>query len=328
MYEHELSVAVRAVREACRLCRNVRQALVTEDTLTKQDKSPVTVADLGAQAVMGRVLAEAFGSDPLMAEEDADALREAGNDELRRRVIEHVQRVEPGVSEGDVLAAIDRGGHPGGREGRFWTMDPIDGTKGFIRGDQYAVALALIEDGEVVAGVLGCPNLPVAGLEPGNATGVVMSASRGGGAHVDALDAPGPRLLRVSSVKDPRDAVLCESVESGHTSHSRSARIADRLGIRVQPVRLDSQCKYAAVARGDASVYMRLPSTSGYQERIWDHAAGCIVVQEAGGEVTDAYGKPLDFSMGRTLSANRGILATNGFLHARLLRAVTAILTE
>jgi 3'(2'), 5'-bisphosphate nucleotidase len=55
-------------------------------------------------------------------------------------------------------AALDAGRHDGAAE-RYWVMDPVDGTKGFLRGDQYAVALALVERGEVVLGVLGCPNL-------------------------------------------------------------------------------------------------------------------------------------------------------------------------
>merc|ERR1740117_580991 len=58
------------------------------------------------------------------------------------------------------LEAIDRGLHEGG-SGRFWVLDPIDGTKGFLRREQYAVCLGLVEDGEVLVAVLGCPNLPV-----------------------------------------------------------------------------------------------------------------------------------------------------------------------
>lgn len=60
-----------------------------------------------------------------------------------------------------MLTAIDRGQYEGGSHGQHWTLDPIDGTKGFVRGGQYAICLALIEDGRVQLGVLGCPNLPV-----------------------------------------------------------------------------------------------------------------------------------------------------------------------
>jgi len=61
-------------------------------------------------------------------------------------------------------------------------------------------------------------------------------------------------------------------------------------------------------------------------EKIWDHAAGWRVIVEAGGTVTDVYGKPLDFSLGRGLSSNKGVIVTNGQLHAPVLEAVAAVL--
>jgi hypothetical protein len=98
------------------------------------------------------------------------------------------------------------------------------------------------------------------------------------------------------------------------------------LGITLPPVRLDSQCKYAVVARGEASIYLRLPTRPGYEEKIWDHAAGCVIVKEAGGAVTDVRGRPLDFSRGSTLALNSGVVASNGVLHYRVLDAVRAVL--
>ena len=97
------------------------------------------------------------------------------------------------------------------------------------------------------------------------------------------------------------EARFCESVESGHSNQDHSAQIADRLGITAEPYRIDSQCKYAAVARGDASIYLRLPTRADYVEKIWDHAAGKFVVEQAGGVVTDVTGAPLDFSHGARL---------------------------
>ena len=87
-------------------------------------------------------------------------------------------------------------------------------------------------------------------------------------------------------------------------------------------VRLDSQCKYAVVARGQAEVYLRLPSKKGYVERIWDHAAGALIAQEAGCVVTDVFGKPLDFSHGRGLEANKGVVVAPVALHGRIIAAI------
>ena len=82
--------------------------------------------------------------------------------------------------------------------------------------------------------------------------------------------------------------------------------------------------KYGAVARGDADVFMKFPK-AGYKEKIWDHAAGVVVVEEAGGVVTDAGGEPLDFGAGRFLEhLDRGIVASSSVLHSRLLNAVAS----
>jgi 3'(2'), 5'-bisphosphate nucleotidase len=67
------------------------------------------------------------------------------------------------------------------------------------------------------------------------------------------------------------------------------------------------------------------PRRPDYREKIWDQAAGSIVITEAGGRITDLDGQPLDFSQGRTLAANRGILATNGHLHDALLAGLRTI---
>jgi 3'(2'), 5'-bisphosphate nucleotidase len=98
--------------------------------------------------------------------------------------------------------------------------------------------------------------------------------------------------------------------------------VAEALGIRAQPYRIDSQCKYAAVARNDASIYLRMPMRADYHEKIWDHAAGKLIVESAGGRVTDVAGRPLDFTRGRTLADNQGVVATNGAIHDEVIEAV------
>lgn len=141
-----------------------------------------------------------------------------------------------------------------------------------------------------------------------------------------SFDNPIETPIMVTDIDDPSKASFCESVESAHSSHSDAALISQILGVMAPPIRIDSQCKYAALARGDASIYMRLPTGDDYVEKIWDHAAGWIIVKEAGGEVTDVYGKPLDFSLGRELRRNTGVLGTNGKLHPKVLDAVRQVL--
>lgn len=319
-FEKELSVAISAVRKAGEVCRAIQQQ-ITPEVLEKRDKSPVTVADFASQAVVCRALAHAFPDDPVVGEEDAAELRGESSHFLPS-VVDALTQAGINASEDDVCGWIDRGGSAGG-QARFWTLDPIDGTKGFLRKQQYAISLALIEDGQIVLGLLGCPNLPVAGL--GQTTdGSLLYAMRGAGAFQRALFDEEASTVEVVGTKsgDFADARLCESVESGHSKHDTSAEIKDALGIAGAPARLDSQAKYAVVSRGDAELYLRLPTRADYQEKIWDHAGGVLLVEEAGGTVTDCRGELLDFSLGRTLAKNKGVIASAGVDHEAVVSAV------
>ncbi|KAJ3041080.1 hypothetical protein HDV00_009980 [Rhizophlyctis rosea] len=224
------------------------------------------------------------------------------------------------------MEAIDYGMYEGGPKGRFWTLDPIDGTKGFLRGEQFAVALALVEDGEVKLGVLGCPNLPRKLSEPDGPRGCVFVAVRGQGAFERSLDSDLETKISVSAAATPAETSFCESVEAGHSSQGEAAQIAKLLGITRPSVRMDSQCKYGVLARGDADIYLRLPVSATYEEKIWDHGGGSIIVEEAGGKVCDVSGKPLNFAIGRTLRENKGVIATNGKTHDAVMDAVKQVL--
>ena len=337
LYETELTVAVRAVREAARLCRSVARE-ISPEVLAKKDKSPVTVADFGSQALICRALAEAFPDDPIIAEEDAVELRLPDNAAILEHVLRHVRAVrsatgeEGMVDDEQVCAWIDRGGDSLYAE-RFWTLDPIDGTKGFLRGEQYAVALALVVEGQVAVAALACPNLNPH-LEPthddvaipGGAVfhAVIGQGTRAAAGEIAQGESESPRLT-VSRRYQLNDARFCESVESGHSAQGDAAAVAARLGITAPPLRMDSQAKYAVVARGEADIYLRLPTRADYREKIWDHAAGALIVAEAGGVVTDITGRPLEFHHGRELAANRGVIVTNGLLHERVVEAIKAL---
>lgn len=321
--ERESALALAAVREAAKLTRAVQED-IGGDALQKADRSPVTVADWGSQALICRAVAAAFPGDPIVGEEDTGALRTAEAEPLRERLVRKVRALRPEASADEVLGWIDLGGGSPAGSSRFWTLDPIDGTKGFLREEQYAISLALVIDGRIALGVLGCPSLPAGGGADGQ-PGLLCHAVRGGGAFATPMDGGEARPLRVSAASEPSAIRFCESVEAAHSSHSASARLAARLGIAAAPVRMDSQAKYAQVARGGAEAYLRLPMSDSYRERIWDHAGGVIAVEEAGGRVTDVNGAALDFSRGRALEANSGVVVSNGAVHDALLEALEII---
>lgn len=323
-YARELSVGLAAVKRAAAVCRAVQQQ-ITPDVLEKKDRSPVTVADFASQAVVCKAVREGFARDPIIAEEDAKALREGESANLLAQVVEHVGRVEAGASADDVCRWIDFGGAKDDAD-RLWTLDPIDGTKGFLRKEQYAISLALIVGGRIDLAVLACPNLPIRHDVP-TGFGAVFYAVRGQGAWVLPLDngEVEPHHIRVSDTAETARARFCESVESGHSSHGDSASVAQLLNITAEPVRMDSQAKYATVARGEADIYMRLPTRADYVEKIWDHAGGVLLVEEAGGKITDVLGKPLAFNHGWGLVENTGVLVTNGALHDNVLAALEEV---
>jgi len=346
LYEREQGVAIRAVRAAARLCQAVG-AEISPEVLAKKDKSPVTVADFGSQALICRALGEAFPDDPVIAEEDAVELRRPESAPVLDQVVRHVGAVWDAAGGGagieiggeQVCRWIDHGGASQYGE-RFWALDPIDGTKGFLRGEQYAVALALIVGGHVVVAALSCPNLRVQAVaehgEEDGPPGLIFRAVRGQGAFVVPDEYPGgdaavpvpvrvPVRVWVSREDDPARVRFCESVESGHSAQGDAAAVAARMGITAPPLRMDSQAKYAVVARGEAEIYLRLPTRSDYREKIWDHAAGALIVEEAGGVVTDINGRKLEFNHGRELAANRGVIVTNGRLHRVVIEAVRGL---
>jgi len=362
----EVAVARVAVRLAAQLCQRVQAGLMRAETTadTKADRSLVTVADYATQALISWCLAQELGEEVRMvAEEDSDALTSGGEGgfDMLRQITEAVNEAlaaadgslpgghdTPPVLDGEeVLKAIDRGGFAGGKEGRHWVLDPVDGTLGFVRGDQYAIALALVEDGEVVLGALGCPNMPASenvieyeesytyGYTPAQVSrmlagannywtkGCLFTAVKGFGCYQEPMDL-------ASTVKGKRvtvteacgaEARFCEPVMKANSSQGFTASVATKLGITSKPLRVYSQVKYGSVARGDAEVFMKFPK-AGYREKSWDHAAGVIIVEEAGGMVSDASGKPLDLS-GRYIDGlDRGIVASTTTIADGLLNAV------
>ncbi len=317
-YELEKKVAIAAVQQAAHLCEQVRREIVPQ-AITKQDRSPVTLADFGAQALICRALAAAFPQDPVVGEEDAATLRQPEMAPTLAQVTQYVQGQVATATPNQVTDWIDHGN--GAPSSRFWTLDPIDGTKGFLRGDQYAIALALIENGQVKLGILGCPALSLEGTE----TGLLFVAVRGEGTTVITLNSGHTQPLQVTD--DQLNLRFVESVEADHSNQALQAKIAQAAGINHPSLRMDSQAKYGVLAAGQAVLYLRLPTPKypNYREKIWDHAAGVIVIEESGGRVTDMQGQPLDFSQGAQLVNNRGVVASHGPIHDAIITALSDV---
>ena len=348
-------VALEAVRKACAVTLALQPDSlheITTTTVSKQDLSPVTVGDFAAQAVVLRHLHHAFGNDSFIAEESSQPL--ADDADLAKEVLaatsmESLEIVMDSIQLGKEYELWDQVGRPR----RVWCLDPIDGTKGFLRGKreggQYCVALALLEDGVPSVGVLGCPNLPASAVDfdyawrhdetsdnNGDSRGCIFVACKGGGCY-QLPYIPGAPVKRLQvtpndgSTMNPSEGRFCIGVERFSDALGLCARTAQVLlgdgaltddGEIVNARRIDSQAKYGVLARAGAEYYARLPKP-GYVEWIWDHAAGYVVLTEAGGRMTDQGGKEIDFSLGAKMSDSvSGVFGSNGGkFHAALVDA-------
>lgn len=312
-----LEVAQSAGRAAARLCQAVlAEAPASPEAMAKLGEGPVTVADYGSQALILKAVSEAFPEHAVIAEEGSAHLRAHAGDASTEQIIRLVSReLGQKVSFDQICAWIDHKGRAGAEF--TWAIDPIDGTKGFLRRDQYAVAIGVLRDGKPYAGVLACPGL--------DGSGVLFRAARGRGAAWMPLAGGAEKSARVSSFSDPARVRVLGSVEAAHGDPKVVRAVIEDLKLGGGMVRIDSMVKYGVVARGEAEVYLRPRNKPDYRENVWDHAAGVIVAQEAGGKVTDLDGKDLDFSRGKRLEDNRGVLATNGALHAALLESLRRV---
>ncbi len=328
----ELAAAAHeAVFLASAVCREVQRSLEQVKAITKDDKSPVTVADFASQAIVAKVLTDRLGQGViLVGEEDSKWLRQEEHAAHRAAALAAVQTVWEDAAEDEMLDAIDIGAGDTHHTG-YWTLDPVDGTKGFLRNQQYAIALAFIERGLPVVGVMGCPNLPRnfnAPLDRPDRHGSIYAAVRGDGVYEYPCDDRAEKPVRITRLDraEGEPISVCASVEAAHSNVDDTDRILEHLRTHGhptgEPARLDSQAKYAVTARGQADAYLRLPTKKGYVERIWDHAAGALVATEAGCFVTDIFGNSLDFSHGRGLEKNKGVVCAPPRVHGLVIGAI------
>jgi histidinol-phosphatase len=184
-----------------------------------------------------------------------------------------------------------------GNQSRRWIVDPIDGTKNFVRGIPYwATLLALEEDGEITLGVVHSP-----------ATGELYWASRGQGAWLDGVP------LRVSAVGRLREAMITHSSLNllrsldGGRRWDGFVRLVDRTD---RQRGFGDYFGYTFVLRGQAEIMLEA------DVKPWDIAPFKVLFEEAGGRFTDLAGRPTIYS--------GDALATNGLLHDEVLALLSA----
>ena len=211
----------------------------------KDDRSPLTAADLASHRCILAGLEKLTPDIPVLSEESAE----------------------------DVPAVVRR------EWKRLWLVDPLDGTREFIkRNGEFTVNIALIDDGVPVFGVIQQP-----------VTGALWWGARGQGAFKRDGDTDTPLHVRV-----PASAPLRVAASRSHRDE-RTEAFMSKMG-NVEPIGVGSSLKFCMLAEGAIDVYPRFAPTSE-----WDTGAAQCVVEAAGGAVVDPRGRPLAYNQRDTI---------------------------
>jgi 3'(2'), 5'-bisphosphate nucleotidase len=273
-FARELEVVTELARDAgAILLRHYHSPFLVEQKVNaNKELEEVTAADRESNDLIVRRLAAEFPDDGILAEESADTERRLDKD-------------------------------------RVWMIDPMDGTKNFIRRDgDFAVQIGLAVNGESVAGVVYQP-----------VRDVLYRAARGAGSWIEAPEKSAARMS-VSGVVAPHEMVLASS--RNHRS-PRMELVVSRFGFKDEVRRGSVGVKIGLITERLADLYLHMsPGT-----KQWDTCAPEIILIEAGGRLTDLFGQPLRYNGVRVDNRN-GIVATNGAAHEMVIENLAPLLKE
>jgi 3'(2'), 5'-bisphosphate nucleotidase len=263
----ELDTAVDLARRAGAQIRALHGSGIAVDT--KDDDSPVTAADREANALIVAALTLAFPCDGILSEE----LPDDGSRMVRPRV---------------------------------WMIDPLDGTKDFIRGrDGFAVMIGLLDGARPALGVVYQP-----------IGDKLYFATRGGGAFMQRGGGAAARI-RVSDVRDPSQIRMVAS--KSHRTETID-RVRAELGISDELNVGSVGLKLGLIAEGLRDLYVNPAGHS----KLWDACGPEAILVEAGGRLSDLRGELIDYR-GVELGNTRGLIASNGVLHDEVVRRLSAL---
>lgn len=334
------AVMLEAVRVGCSVASKVQSASrQSSGRVAKQDSSPVSIGDFSVQACVSHILQRSFPDIKLLAEEDDEGFSRLPS-EIKQKIVEAVGDAIPELKgdEAKVASLIGRGsfGKDPSDKPPCFVLDPIDGTKGFLRGEQYAICLGYLSaSGEPLVSVMGCPNMPSAFFDDTGNDGNDIKDDKPVGYIFDAYKNGGVRMRQVNKVdevisewkaSDKTEAkrvrrlkrkrpVFAESYEKSHKAGDLNVKLFQKYEIDDSDdskdiLRIDSQVKFGALVRGDADIYLRFVS---FNICIWDVLPGYLLLTESGGRVTDKYGNPIDFLQGRYINGSSLIATAAGF---------------
>lgn len=269
-------------------------------------EAAISLARKAGRAILEHYAVEIISENKIGIDDRSEPVTEADR-EASRIIVQGLSEAFPAdavLSEEEIDEAEGRLASE-----RVWIIDPIDGTAGFIKKDgDFAVQIGLAENGNAVVGVVYLP-----------AHQILYFASRENGAFVARNDDE-PVRLRVSDKTDFSEMNI--AVSRDHRSPKMS-RIIKELGLKKEIGRGSVGVKIGMIAEQECDLYIHLS----HRTKFWDTCAPQIILEEAGGKITDLFGSEFRYDLGNVMNLN-GIVASNGVCHEKVLARLTPILHD
>jgi len=301
-YKIELNLAVELVKTATDITEWLR--VKGFKSFQKDDESPVTLADYASQLFIVKKLREKFPNDQIIAEESYNSHIDINVQKIIKRCYRSLEL--------DLVEDIERLlNYRGSYSPRQWTIDPIDGTKGFQKNLSYAVGIGFMDNSELIAAAIGVPNYN----EKGRA---IFIAGKNQGTRV-SYGEEDFIPISVTNKNNIKKAKMCHSLHYNEPWVMEFAQIAEISNI----IQIDSMAKFCMVADGTADLYIKPMDEN--RSFSWDFLPGVLIVNEAGGIVSDLKGNNIKFNNEKCIISAPGLVASNGVLHEEILKYLKGI---
>jgi len=294
-FDRELKLAIETVKIASEITKWFSN--IGFKSFQKQDNSPVTLADYASQFFITFQISERFPEDQIIAEETNEV----------NLTVNDLDMIKSCYDDLNIDIEIDLSQKKAKSE-RQWTVDPIDGTKGFQKNLSYAIGIGLMINSVPRISIIGVPNFN----EKGTA---IFIAVKGNGAKV-SYGGKSFSPIGVNKQDTLSESLMCHSL---HYDEPWVMKFASENNIS-KFIQMDSMAKFCLIANGDANIYIKPLNKE--RSFSWDFLPGTLLVNEAGGEVSDLNGNPLKFLNEKVLVSASGLIASNTVIHQKILKSM------
>ena len=298
-YDTEIKLIIKTIKNALRITEWFKKEGF--QSFIKQDKSPVTLADYASQIYIISKLKTYYPNDSIYAEESFSSNLNLSSEKIIQSCYDTLHlSLKPNFE--DII------NYRGNHSHRRWSIDPIDGTKGYQKGLTYAVGIGLMINQEKTLSIIGVPNYN----ENGTA---IFIARRNEGAKA-SYGGKEFKPIQVSEQRNIEQSYLCHSL---HYDEPWVLKLAQILGIK-KFVQIDSMAKFCMIADGSADLYIKPMNKD--RSFIWDFLPGDLLVSEASGIVTDLNGKHVKYKNNKCVISAPGLVVSNGKFHDEIIETI------